>query len=226
MLTHLATLTALPAWLVVSVSRTTVQDAVHHTRDSAATRLGHTTAVTAALWAGIAAGRFGAAVLFPSFPLSVSSSSYSSSSSSSPSSWRGGRGRGGERGDRPSSKVVCSSLVCTTGFLLVLVWFFSSRGTVAGGMGDPAAAAAAALLGVVLGPVYPWAVAGMLGRGMSEEETVSGVGITVAFGNVGMVAALFVTGLIAYLEAPGALHWAIAGLLGGMLLCWDALPDE
>lgn len=93
-------------------------------------------------------------------------------------------------------------------------------------MGVTAAAAAAALVGVVLGPVYPWAVAGMLGRGMGEEETASGVGITVAFGNVGMVAALFVTGSIELLEAPGALQWVMAGLFGGMLLCWDALPDE
>ncbi|KAK4154555.1 hypothetical protein C8A00DRAFT_32679 [Chaetomidium leptoderma] len=57
------------------------------------------------------------------------------------------------------------------------------------------ATVAAAVAGFLLGPVYPWVV-GVLMREM-----------------------------IAYLEALTVLHLVIAGLFGGMLVCWNGLMD-
>jgi hypothetical protein len=59
---------------------------------------------------------------------------------------------------------------------------------------------------------------------MEEEERVSGVAVTVAFGTSGAVAGVFGVGLVEYLGGSFLLLLVVvSGVFGGMVFCWYAL---
>ncbi|GAB1319658.1 hypothetical protein MFIFM68171_09868 [Madurella fahalii] len=85
-------------------------------------------------------------------------------------------------------------------------------------------ATVAAVTGLLLGPVYPCALAVCI-RGMAEPEEASGMGIITAFGATGGASALVVTGFVAGATGHLVLQAIASGLFGVMLLCWYALPE-
>lgn len=85
-------------------------------------------------------------------------------------------------------------------------------------------AVAVSIVGFLLGPVYPCAMAVFL-RAMSRNEALSGMGTISAFGSMGGAVAPFLTGLIAQAVSPWVLHPIVITLFVGMLLCWYCIPS-
>ncbi|KAI1142179.1 MFS general substrate transporter [Hypoxylon sp. FL0543] len=81
-----------------------------------------------------------------------------------------------------------------------------------------------AIVGLLLGPVYPCAAA-VFTRNLSRREQVSGMGIISAFGSSGGAVAPFTTGLLAQAAGPFVLHPIAIGLFAVMLVCWFVQPD-
>ncbi|KAK0643878.1 major facilitator superfamily domain-containing protein [Cercophora newfieldiana] len=79
----------------------------------------------------------------------------------------------------------------------------------------------AAVVGLLLGPVYPCAAAIFVSR-MREHERIGGIGVISAFGSAGGAAAPFTTGLV----GPIMLHPIVIGLSGVMVSCWYGLPRK
>lgn len=86
-------------------------------------------------------------------------------------------------------------------------------------------AVAVAIVGLLLGPVYPCAAAVFL-RSMSRSEQVSGLGVISAFGSSGGAAAPFTTGLLAQAVGTFVLHPIAIALFGVMMGCWYGLPSK
>ena len=86
-------------------------------------------------------------------------------------------------------------------------------------------AVAVAIVGLLLGPVYPCAAAVVM-RNMSKSEQVSGLGVISAFGSSGGAAAPFTTGILAQAAGTFVLHPIAIGLFGVMLACWYGLPGK
>lgn len=86
-------------------------------------------------------------------------------------------------------------------------------------------AVAVSIVGVLLGPVYPCAMAVFL-RGMSRRETLSGMGAISAFGSMGGAAGPFVVGLLAQAVDTWVLHPIVIFLFVAMLLCWYGIPMQ
>ncbi|KAI0398976.1 MFS general substrate transporter [Xylaria palmicola] len=80
-----------------------------------------------------------------------------------------------------------------------------------------------AVVGLLLGPVYPCA-ATVFTRNLSRREQVSGLGVISAFGSSGGAVAPFTTGLLAQAAGTFVLHPIAIGLFGAMLVCWFAIP--
>ncbi|KAI1434714.1 MFS general substrate transporter [Xylaria sp. CBS 124048] len=80
-----------------------------------------------------------------------------------------------------------------------------------------------AVVGLLLGPVYPCA-ATVFTRNLSRREQVSGLGVISAFGSSGGAVAPFITGLLAQAVGTFVLHPIAIGLFGAMLVCWFVLP--
>ncbi|KAI1327100.1 major facilitator superfamily transporter [Xylariaceae sp. FL0255] len=80
-----------------------------------------------------------------------------------------------------------------------------------------------AVVGLLLGPVYPCA-ATVFTRSLSRREQVSGLSVISAFGSSGGAVAPFITGLLAQAVGTFVLHPIAIGLFAGMLACWYALP--
>ncbi|CAK7201727.1 hypothetical protein SEUCBS139899_004439 [Sporothrix eucalyptigena] len=97
----------------------------------------------------------------------------------------------------------------------LLVWFVPNV------IGD---AVAVSIVGLLLGPVYPCA-AGMLMRGMSRRERVSGMSAMAAFGSAGGAAAPFITGVLAQAVGTFVLHPIVIGLFAAMTVFWYLVPD-
>ncbi|KAI1106974.1 MFS general substrate transporter [Jackrogersella minutella] len=81
-----------------------------------------------------------------------------------------------------------------------------------------------AIVGLLLGPVYPCAAA-VFTRNLSRREQVSGMGIISAFGSSGGAVAPFTTGLLAQAVGTFVLHPIAIALFAAMLVCWYAQPD-
>jgi fucose permease len=96
----------------------------------------------------------------------------------------------------------------------LLVWFVPNI------IGE---AVSLAVVGLLLGPIYPCA-ASVLTRNLSRQEQVSGLGIVSAFGSSGGAVAPFATGLLAQAVGTFVLHPIAIGLFGAMLVCWFTLP--
>ncbi|GAW25087.1 putative MFS efflux [Rosellinia necatrix] len=81
-----------------------------------------------------------------------------------------------------------------------------------------------ALVGLLLGPIYPCA-ATVFTRNLSRREQVSGLGVISAFGSSGGAVAPFTTGLLAQAAGTFVLHPIAIGLFGAMLVCWFVIPS-
>ncbi|KAJ4387125.1 hypothetical protein N0V93_007714 [Gnomoniopsis smithogilvyi] len=86
-------------------------------------------------------------------------------------------------------------------------------------------AVAVAIVGLLLGPVYPCA-ASVFMRTMSRTEKLSGMGVISAVGSSGGAAAPFTTGLLSQAAGTFVLHPIAIGLFAAMLVCWYMLPSE
>ncbi|KAM7186324.1 Major facilitator superfamily domain containing protein [Rhypophila sp. PSN 637] len=84
---------------------------------------------------------------------------------------------------------------------------------------------AVAILGFLLGPIYPCAAAVFM-RAMTRDEQVRGMVIMSAFGSSGGAAAPFTTGLLAHAVGTFVLHPVAISLYGVMLVCWYFLPGK
>ncbi|KAK4207569.1 major facilitator superfamily domain-containing protein [Rhypophila decipiens] len=84
---------------------------------------------------------------------------------------------------------------------------------------------AVAILGFLLGPIYPCAAAVFM-RAMTRDEQVRGMVIMSAFGSSGGAAAPFTTGLLAHAVGTFVLHPIAVSLYAVMLVCWYFLPGH
>ncbi|EGX95348.1 MFS efflux transporter, putative [Cordyceps militaris CM01] len=85
-------------------------------------------------------------------------------------------------------------------------------------------AVAVAIVGVLLGPVYPCAMSAFL-HGMAPKEMLSGMGTISAFGSMGGAVWPFIVGLVAQAVDTWVLHPIVIFLFLGMLLCWYGIPE-
>ncbi|KAI1304840.1 major facilitator superfamily transporter [Xylaria venustula] len=82
-----------------------------------------------------------------------------------------------------------------------------------------------AIVGLLLGPVYPCAAV-VFTRSLSRQEHVSGLGVISAFGSSGGAVWPLATGLLSQAAGTFVLHPIAIGLFGGMLVCWYILPTS
>lgn len=84
-------------------------------------------------------------------------------------------------------------------------------------------AVALAVVGLLLGPVYPCAAA-VFARNLGRREQVAGLGVISAFGSSGGAVAPFTTGLLAQAAGTFVLHPIAIGLFAVMMVCWYGVP--
>lgn len=82
-----------------------------------------------------------------------------------------------------------------------------------------------AIVGLLLGPVYPSATALFMGN-METHEQVSGIGVISAFGSSGAAAALFTAGVLTEVVGPVALLPITICLFAIMASCWYGMPRK
>lgn len=80
-----------------------------------------------------------------------------------------------------------------------------------------------AIVGLLLGPVYPCA-AYVFTRNLSRREQFSGMSVISAFGSSGGAIAPFTTGLLAESAGTFIMHPIAIGLFAVMLVCWFGQP--
>ncbi|KAI2624336.1 MFS general substrate transporter [Hypoxylon sp. NC1633] len=80
-----------------------------------------------------------------------------------------------------------------------------------------------AVVGLLLGPVYPCATV-VFTRNLSRREQVSGMSVISAFGSSGGAVAPFATGLSAQAAGTFVLHPIAIGLFAAMLMSWFGQP--
>jgi fucose permease len=83
---------------------------------------------------------------------------------------------------------------------------------------------ALALVGLLLGPVYPCAMV-VFSRAIGRKDQVSSLSVISAFGSSGGAVAPFTTGILAQAAGTFVLHPIAIGLFGAMLVCWYCLPN-
>jgi fucose permease len=82
---------------------------------------------------------------------------------------------------------------------------------------------AVAIVGLLLGPVYPCATA-VFSRAIGQKQQVSSLGVISAFGSSGGAVAPFLVGILAQKVGTFVLHPIAIGLFGIMTICWFCLP--
>ena len=109
-----------------------------------------------------------------------------------------------------------STIILTVGALLfqLLVWLVPNV------VGE---AVAVSLVGLLLGPVYPLAMA-VLSQLIPRESQLSSLSAVSALGSSGGAVAPFFTGLLAQQVGTWVLHPICVGLFVGMVGCWICLP--
>lgn len=117
---------------------------------------------------------------------------------------------------RIGEKAFVYGLVAGAAVFELLVWLVPNI------VGD---AVAVAVVGLLLGPVYPCSAA-LFMRTMSRAEKLSGMGVISAFGSSGGAAAPFTTGLLSQAVGTFVLHPVAIALFAAMLACWYGLPSE
>jgi fucose permease len=85
-------------------------------------------------------------------------------------------------------------------------------------------AVAVAIVGLLLGPVYPCATV-IFSRAIGRKDQVSSLSVISAFGSSGGAVAPFTTGILAQAAGTFVLHPVAIGLFAVMLICWFALPN-
>jgi fucose permease len=85
-------------------------------------------------------------------------------------------------------------------------------------------AVAVAIVGLLLGPVYPCATV-VFSRAIGRKHQVSSLGVISAFGSSGGAVAPFATGILAQAVGTFVLHPIAIGLFAVMLICWYGLPN-
>ncbi len=96
----------------------------------------------------------------------------------------------------------------------LLVWFVPNI------IGD---AVAVAIVGLLLGPVYPCATS-VFSKLIARKDQVSSLSVISAFGSSGGAVAPFTTGILAQAAGTFVLHPIAIGLFAAMLGCWFSLP--
>lgn len=117
-------------------------------------------------------------------------------------------------GARIGEKLFVYILVIGAAIFQLLVWLLPNI------IGE---AVSLAIVGLLLGPVWPCAAV-VFTRNLSRREQVSGLSIISAFGSSGGAVAPFTTGLLAQATGPFVLHPIAIGLFACMCVCWFALP--
>lgn len=85
-------------------------------------------------------------------------------------------------------------------------------------------AVAVAIVGLLLGPVFPCATI-IFSRAIGRKEQVSSLSVISAFGSSGGAVAPFTTGILAQAAGTFVLHPIAIGLFGVMLVCWFCIPN-
>lgn len=85
-------------------------------------------------------------------------------------------------------------------------------------------AVAVAIVGLLLGPVYPCATV-VFSRAIGRKDQVSSLGVISAFGSSGGAVAPFTTGILAQAAGTFVLHPIAIGLFAIMLVCWYGMPN-
>jgi fucose permease len=85
-------------------------------------------------------------------------------------------------------------------------------------------AVAVAIVGLLLGPVYPCATV-IFSRAIGRKDQVSSLSVISAFGSSGGAVAPFTTGILAQAAGTFVLHPIAIGLFAAMLICWFGLPN-
>lgn len=86
-------------------------------------------------------------------------------------------------------------------------------------------AVALAIVGLLLGPIYPCATV-IFSRAIKRSEQVSSLSVISAFGSSGGAVAPFTTGILAQAAGTFVLHPIAIGLFAVMTACWFCLPDR
>lgn len=83
---------------------------------------------------------------------------------------------------------------------------------------------ALAIVGLLLGPIYPCAMV-IFSRTIGAKDQVSSLSVISAFGSSGGAVAPFTTGILAQAAGTFVLHPIAIGLFGVMMVCWYCLPS-
>ncbi|KZL79336.1 major facilitator superfamily transporter [Colletotrichum incanum] len=86
-------------------------------------------------------------------------------------------------------------------------------------------AVSVAIVGLLLGPIYPCAAAVFM-RGMTRQKRSSGMGVISAFGSSGGAVAPFTTGILAQAAGTWVLHPIAIGLFAVMMASWYGVPHS
>ncbi|KAK1972362.1 major facilitator superfamily transporter [Colletotrichum sublineola] len=86
-------------------------------------------------------------------------------------------------------------------------------------------AVSVAIVGLLLGPIYPCAAAVFM-RGMTRQKRSSGMGVISAFGSSGGAVAPFMTGILAQASGTWVLHPIAIGLFAIMMASWYGVPHS
>lgn len=116
---------------------------------------------------------------------------------------------------RIGEKLFVYGMVIGSAVFQLLVW------QVPNVIGD---AVAVAIVGLLLGPVYPCATV-IFSRAIGRKDQVSSLSVISAFGSSGGAVAPFTTGILAQAVGTFVLHPIAIGLFAVMLICWFALPN-
>lgn len=111
-------------------------------------------------------------------------------------------------------KVFVYGMVVAAAIFELLVWWVPNV------VGD---AVAVAIVGLVLGPVYPCATV-IFSRAIGRKEQVSSLSVISAFGSSGGAVAPFTTGILAQVAGTFVMHPIAIGLFVVMLICWYCIP--
>ncbi|KAI1877412.1 hypothetical protein JX265_003420 [Neoarthrinium moseri] len=117
-------------------------------------------------------------------------------------------------GSKIGEKRFVYGVVVGSGIFELLVWLVPNI------VGN---AVAVAIIGLLLGPVWP-AAAVVFTRNLPRKDQSSGLALISAFGSSGGAVAPFTTGILAQVVGTFVLHPIVIGLCALMVLCWYCIP--
>ena len=114
---------------------------------------------------------------------------------------------------RVGEKLSVYALVAGAAAFQLLVWFVPNI------VGE---AVSVAIVGLLLGPIYPCAIT-VVSRLLGKAELVSALSIVSAMGSSGGAVAPLITGVVSQRVGTFVLNPIVVGLFGSMLACWVGL---